>query len=228
MTKEQALRILKQPDRIGCHLIKANDEESNKYNQESIEALDMAIKALEQSSEDWYDIPSDEMTLEQARQAVKDLRKKLTEYLEQQPSDCVSMEVYKQVIRERDIAIEQLKELGYGFGEKIRTSDDCVSRAEVQEVVRNTIVKYIPVFIGRYEKIPLELAIAIRDMPPVTPTRKVGKWEEVWESQRDEYTGEHDEWIEHKCSVCGFQEFDADRFKYCPNCGAEMKGSENE
>ena len=47
MTKEQALVILKQPDRIGCHLIKANDEESNKYNQESIEALNMAIKALE-------------------------------------------------------------------------------------------------------------------------------------------------------------------------------------
>lgn len=34
---------------------------------------------------DWYDVPSDEMTLEQARQAVKDLRKKLAEYLEQEP-----------------------------------------------------------------------------------------------------------------------------------------------
>ncbi|WP_458457467.1 hypothetical protein [Pseudobutyrivibrio sp.] len=53
MTKEQALEILRQPDRIGCHMIKANDEESCKYNQESIEALDMAIKALEQQpSED--------------------------------------------------------------------------------------------------------------------------------------------------------------------------------
>lgn len=58
--------------------------------------------------------------------------------------------------------------------------------------------------------------------------RKAGKWEEVWESQRDEFTGEYDEWREHKCSVCGFQEFDADRFKYCPCCGAEMRGSENE
>jgi len=46
MTKEQALAILKQPDRIGCHLIKANDEESNKYNQESIEALNIAIKSV--------------------------------------------------------------------------------------------------------------------------------------------------------------------------------------
>lgn len=37
--------------------------------------------------EDWYDVPSDEMTLEQARQAVKDLRKKLSEHLEQEPCE---------------------------------------------------------------------------------------------------------------------------------------------
>ena len=44
------------------------------------------MDALEQESfEDWCDVPSDEMTLEQARQAVKDLRKKLVEYLEQEP-----------------------------------------------------------------------------------------------------------------------------------------------
>ena len=52
MTREDAITILKQPDRIGCNLIKANDEESTKYNQESIEALGMAIKALEQQPND--------------------------------------------------------------------------------------------------------------------------------------------------------------------------------
>lgn len=56
---------------------------------------------------------------------------------------------------------------------------------------------------------------------------KVGKWIEVWESQRDEFSGEYDEWREHKCSICDFQEMDADRFNFCPNCGAEMRGSEN-
>ena len=35
------------------------------------------------------------------------------------PKNTVSAEVYKQVARERDIAIEQLNELGYEFGEKI-------------------------------------------------------------------------------------------------------------
>lgn len=34
-------------------------------------------------------------------------------------TDTVSLEAYKQVIAERDIAIQQLKELGYEFGEKI-------------------------------------------------------------------------------------------------------------
>lgn len=45
--------------------------------------------------------------------------------------DYVSLGVYKQVMWERDIAIEQLKELSYSFGEKIRTSNDCVSRADL-------------------------------------------------------------------------------------------------
>lgn len=52
-----------------------------------------AVEALEQEPcEDWYDVPSDEMTLGQARQAVKDLRKKLAEYLWQEPCDCISRE----------------------------------------------------------------------------------------------------------------------------------------
>lgn len=43
-------------------------------------------EALEQEPcEDWYDVPSDEMTLGQARRAVKDLRKKLSEQIEQEP-----------------------------------------------------------------------------------------------------------------------------------------------
>ena len=44
-------------------------------------------KQKQQPCEDWYDVPSNEMTLEQARQAVKDLRKKLAEYLEQKPCE---------------------------------------------------------------------------------------------------------------------------------------------
>lgn len=42
--------------------------------------------------------------------------------------DTVSRGVFEQVVWERDVAIDKLKELGYGFGEKIRTDDDSISR----------------------------------------------------------------------------------------------------
>ena len=45
------------------------------------------VKTELEPCDDWYDVPSDEMTLEQARQAVKDLRKKLAEYLDQDPCE---------------------------------------------------------------------------------------------------------------------------------------------
>ena len=80
--------------------------------------------------------------------------------LEQQASDCVSLEVYKQVAWERDIAIEQLKELGYSFGEKIRTCEDCVSREQAKiDVIPNSLYTS-------------EQVIALLDnLPLVTPTQ---------------------------------------------------------
>lgn len=64
------------------------------------------VKELEQEPcEDWYDIPSSEMTLEQARQAVKDLRKKLAEHLEQKPcEDAVSRKAVLNLARDLDFS----------------------------------------------------------------------------------------------------------------------------
>lgn len=86
MTREEQIKVLKD--------WKPELELMAKYNSNSIDyqrytALEMVIKALEQEPcEDWYDVPSNEMTLEQARQAVKDLRnlrKRFKEDLEQEP-----------------------------------------------------------------------------------------------------------------------------------------------
>ena len=72
MTIEEAIEVLAQD--LPCEI-----------DKDLSEAMTMAIEALEEKScEDWYDVPSNEMTLEQARQAVKDLRKKLAERLDQQ------------------------------------------------------------------------------------------------------------------------------------------------
>lgn len=67
-----------------------------------IDSFDRVTSGLEQQPcEDWYDVPSNEMTLEQARQAVKDLRKKLAEYLEQEPcEDCISRQAVHDLIAE--------------------------------------------------------------------------------------------------------------------------------
>ena len=49
--------------------------------------------------------------------------KELLKALDQEPSnDMVSRGVFEQVMWERDVAIEQLKELGYELGEKPKTT----------------------------------------------------------------------------------------------------------
>lgn len=46
----------------------------------------------------------------------------------QAQEETVSRKVYEQISWERDIAVMQLKDLGYGLGEKIRTDGDLISR----------------------------------------------------------------------------------------------------
>lgn len=56
--------------------------------------------------------------------------------LEQEPcNDTVSREVFKQVMWERDTAIEQLRELGYGLGQKIEPCDDAISRTDMLDAI---------------------------------------------------------------------------------------------
>ncbi len=118
------------------------------------------------------------------------------------------------------IGNETKKYKKYADESYLQQSDDCVSRQAVIDTVDNTIAKYIPTFIGRYERIPLELVRAINDVSPVTPTPKTGEWCK----QNDDYF----DWYE--CSVCGYgsggemqysSEYDV-RTKYCPNCGCRM------
>lgn len=56
----------------------------------------------------------------------------------------------------------------------------------------------------------------IQALPPVTPTRKKGKWiVEIWNNR------EH-----HTCSACKKVVDYEPCYHYCPYCGAEMEGEE--
>ena len=61
MTRKRALEILtKDIDRAGVHIIAANDEETMKYNQESIEAWNLAIESLKAIDKitEWINTPN--------------------------------------------------------------------------------------------------------------------------------------------------------------------------
>lgn len=77
----------------------------------------------------------------------------------------VSLGVYKQVAKERDIAIEQLHELGYEFGIKIPDikyhSHHCVDRRLVEALVHKYLKEGTDDHIAFYEE--------LLDLPLVTP-----------------------------------------------------------
>lgn len=145
------------------------------------EALDMAIKALDQqSSEDLI-----KQVYEQER------------WLSDAGYNSYNVDIaFKSIVK----AIENVH---------ITVSDDCVSRKAmlnaITEIDNNV---NMDIYTNEVREI-------IKALPPVTPTHKVGYWDKTGGSFR--------------CSECmHMPEFrDIRTLKYCPNCGAEMRGSEN-
>lgn len=146
---------------------------------------------------DWHDIPSDEMTIEQARQAVKDLRKKLAEYLEQEPcEDYISRAESKKRLQEHhDFFVN-----AYGGFRNLPPDD----KSRVDEI-NNCIAE-------------------ITNMPSVQPKTKqepkTGHWIEVI----DEIDSLGNKTWHHKCSICGNEDSGWGNYKYCPNCGSYNGG----
>lgn len=64
---------------------------------------------------------------------------------------------------------------------------------------------------------------AIQEQPTIEPERKKGKWIAV-----DDYFNR----ISGRCSACGWEahmyEDDVVGMNYCPNCGADMRGDQDE
>lgn len=86
----------------------------------------------------------------------------------------ISEEAYKQVMWERDIAIKQLNDLGYEFGEKIEPQGDTISRQAVLDYIHRILSQ------GTGKKKSFEfIQKYVEKLPPVTPQPKTGYWRET-------------------------------------------------
>lgn len=80
---------------------------------------------------------------------------------------------------------------------------------------------------------PISDACDALDMAIEALTERTGEWEdkEIFNDTNDDHIV--DEWQSARCSVCGKYHttpymYYFDNFNFCPNCGARMKGGEDE
>lgn len=121
----------------------------------------------------------------------------------------VKKNVYEQCKWERDTALQQLKDLGYGLGEKPRVDGDAISRKQAISLIKEY---------ERDSTCPLDYVSIIKQVPSIEPRK--GRWiysdgtpAELWGSY-----GVY-------CSACKEQSEEASNF--CGNCGADMREGES-
>lgn len=145
MTREKAIDILNSlknyyNNKDQCGYVGFDDEDNK--------ALGMAIKALKKEPcEDWHDVPSDEMTLEQAREFLQDRIRFIDEN-------------YPEAINYKKALKTAVRELGK------QRCEDCISRQYVKE----QMIKY------GFHAPDMTVTEFVEDMPSVTPQPKVGQW----------------------------------------------------
>ena len=141
----------------------------------------------------------------------------------------------EQIKWERETAIEQLEQLGYGLGEKVKPCEDCVSREQSLEAM-DTWDKFGYTDTGCFVREPKgdyvpyvhydDMVKCIKNLPPVKPQPKVGHLIRWYEQKENDGCIEH---IPHcKCSECGkeYEPHSSQFVKYCNKCGAKMEGEE--
>lgn len=172
----------------------------------------------QQTCKDWHNVPSDEMTLEQARQAVKDLRKKLAEDLEKNREN---------LINQKATTCRHGGHCEWVACDKCNHYEpDALSQQPCEDCISRETVKQL------YYKDGYIAFRKICNLPPVTPKEKTGRWRED-ANKIDAQFGRHT----YICSECGkYAEYFIsgtevwwDRIKpnYCPNCGSYNRGGDN-
>lgn len=93
--------------------------------------------------------------------------------------------------------------------------DDCVRRQAVIDAISANSV-----FENEYNLTASRIQNAVEALPPVKPKSKIGHWIEVTNGRGG-----------HECDLCheyapSYKDGDERLTKYCPNCGADMRGEQ--
>ena len=200
MTREEAIQVLNSYD--GYFIGYRTDDVD--------EALDMAIKALEQQPITWI-VGKDNCQVAVRNMPIDKMQKicAIIGEEEQQPKTIQEKQAESEKYQK---AFDDGYENGYAqarFDYGQEPSEDCVSREDALNGLVATDLK------GWQLAVALE---AIENLSPVIPARPSGNWVET--SLTPISGGDFNRG--YKCSCCDYA-IVVDDFNYCPNCGAKME-----
>ena len=142
------------------------------------------------------------MTNKEAIEKLKEEFCKLKLFCELYPDECnkENCEIY--------LAISALE----GKGANV-SNVDAISRQAAIAVADSS--DYVGLSVEDVKKVTDEVVKGLKQLPSAEPERKKGKW--IYNSP-----------VTMKCDQCGLviKDWDWYRFKYCPNCIAEMRGEQ--
>ena len=206
MTREEALKVLDTIPTIG----------------EQVDALEMAIKALEQQPcEDCIDKKKLLKSIEVALNATN-INDEYTIGLRN------GMRVVKTFVDGKIPDYEKVSHL-----KKQEPCEDCISREAVENVIKHAEVNFTvnsAIDFTKHKREVHEIVDgivdaqikALRALPSVTPQPKIGRWIEVI----DKIDRLGNKTWHHECSICGNEDSGWGEYKYCPKCGARMEVKE--
>ena len=140
--------------------------------------------------------------------------------------------VSRQAVQEANTISIELKENPHKMWQRIQnlpsvtpiqTCDDAVSRQAVDELSKELVhtTRDKADFLCNFWE-------GLQKLPPVTPTRPKGHWEETRYRSVDQTGETYDDGVGFRCSICAnvFKVTSLNRYNYCPNCGADMREGE--
>ena len=210
MTNKDAITSLRNAAWLG----------SDADRERTEQAVEMAIEALEGKDTN----VSGKDTID--RQAAIDVASgychpaNIAQELAKLPSAQPDRGYVEQIKWERDLAIQQFKDLGYGLGEKTRTQPkaEACDRPCTEDDYWNCndcdhmeVCRYYPMKVCEY-----------KSQPSAQSEPKRGRWKRAYLDH--EAMGERPSVL--YCSVCN--QIIAYPVNYCPNCGADMRGEDHE